>query len=436
MKTWLNPINNAPLIVFRIIFGFLLTAESFGAIATGWVKRVFIDSQFSFNHIGFNWLQIFHGQTMYFYFVIMGICGIGVMLGFKYRASMLLFSVLWTGSYLMQKEAYNNHYYLLMLISWLMCFLPANAYFAIDSKLNPKIKTYYMSKWISILMIIMVTFVYWFSVLAKCYPGWLNGSFVNIMFSNTHEFPVIGNLTKQKWFQYFIIYSGLFFDLLIVPLLLIKKTRTIAFIASIIFHVFNAVSLHIGIFPFFALSFILFFYEPETIQKTFFKKQLLVEKINYNPQKKVFYFVVIPFLVVQFMLPLRHYFIAQNVLWTEEGHRLSWRMMLRSRSGSAVFNVENLKTQKTEIYDYAKVLTEKQIEWFNNKPDGIWQMAQYIKQEYLKKGIKTGIYVDSFVTINGSKYYPLIDNKINLAEVKWNYFCYNPWILPTPKEFE
>ncbi|WP_316930169.1 HTTM domain-containing protein [Leeuwenhoekiella sp. MAR_2009_132] len=36
---------------------------------------------------------------------------------------------------------------------------------------------------------------------------------------------------------------------------------------------------------------------------------------------------------MQLELPLRHWIIKDDVLWTEEGHRLSWRMMLRSKGG-------------------------------------------------------------------------------------------------------
>ena len=56
MKNLWNPIDNAPLIVFRIFFGFLIAAESFGAILTGWVRKVMIDPEFTFSHIGFDWL--------------------------------------------------------------------------------------------------------------------------------------------------------------------------------------------------------------------------------------------------------------------------------------------------------------------------------------------------------------------------------------------
>ena len=48
-------IDNSPLIIFRIFFGFLLACETFGAILTGWVKENFIEVNFTFSHIGMEW---------------------------------------------------------------------------------------------------------------------------------------------------------------------------------------------------------------------------------------------------------------------------------------------------------------------------------------------------------------------------------------------
>ena len=86
-----KPINNVSLVLFRIILGALIAIESFGAIATGWVKRVFIEPQFTFSFIGFEWLQPFEGYGMYYYYIIMGLLGICISAGYKYRWSMLSF---------------------------------------------------------------------------------------------------------------------------------------------------------------------------------------------------------------------------------------------------------------------------------------------------------------------------------------------------------
>ena len=120
-----KPINNVSLVIFRIILGVLI-AESFGAIATGWVKRVFIDPQFTFSFISFEWLQPFEGFGMYYYYIIMGLLGICISIGYKYRWSMLSFALLWSGTYLMQKSSYNNHLLFVNVNCFSNVFLPAN----------------------------------------------------------------------------------------------------------------------------------------------------------------------------------------------------------------------------------------------------------------------------------------------------------------------
>ena len=56
----------------------------------------------------------------------------------------------------------------------------------------------------------------------------------------------------------------------------------------------------------------------------------------------------VPFFFVQLVLPLRHHFIKGDVLFTEEGHRLSWRMMLRERVGR--LNIKIVNTNGQVVY--------------------------------------------------------------------------------------
>ena len=405
MKILFKAIDNSPLIVFRILFGFLIACESFGAILTGWVKRVLTDPQFTFSFIGFEWLQPLPGFGMYFYFVLMGFFGLAIMLGYRYRIAITSYTILWAGVYFMQKSSYNNHYYLLLLISFLLIFLPANRYASLDVKQNRVSEEKTMPYWISLLFIIQVGIVYVFASLAKFYPDWLDGTFTKNLLSGTTSRPFFLELFSQKWFYLFIAYAGILFDLLIVPFLLFKKTRTLALIASVIFHIFNSITLQIGIFPFFALTFALFFYEPETIRRLFLRKKPKLEDENLSQNlygKRIVYFLMIPYLIIQIALPLRHHFIEGDVLWTEEGHRLSWRMMLRERNGYITIQIKDLKTGSVSIYNYRKNLTNKQAQNLATKPDFIWQYCHRIKEEY--KGKPIAIYIDCKKSINRKEY--------------------------------
>lgn len=431
MKKLFQPIENAPLIIFRIFFGFLLAAETFGAILTGWVKENFIKPEFTFSHIGMDWLQPLPGIGMYLYFATMGILGVLVMIGYKYRYALSAYTVLWTFSYWMQKTSYNNHYYMLILVCVIMIFLPANRYASIDAKQNPEIKKWSMPQWCSWVMILQVAIVYLFATISKFYPDWLDGTFTKNLLAHKSPYPFIQEIFNQKWFHLFIAYSGIAFDMLIVPMLLWRRTRTVAFIASLIFHLFNAITLQIGIFPFFALSFAVFFYPPEKIRKIFFRKKPVVDlkKEPVFENKSVLLYFFLPYFIIQILLPLRHWFIKGDVLWTEEGHRLSWRMMLRSRSGYTNFKVVDKKTGQTLHFQKVVSLTEKQDRMVSEKPDAIWQFAQRIKKIYALKGKDVSIFVNSYVSINRKPMKQFIDPNVDLGTAEWNYFFHNDWIL-------
>ena len=326
-------VDNSPLLVFRVFFGLLIALESYGAIATGWVKDTLINPKFTFTFIGFEWLQPLPGNGMYFYFFVMGSLGVLIALGYKYRFSIITFTLMWFAVYLMQKSSYNNHYYLLALISSLMCFFPANAGYSIDARLNPAIQNNTMYSYIRWIVILQLFLVYTYASIAKLYVDWLDFGILEILMRDKIDYPIIGSLLQQSWVHKTIGITGILFDALIVPALLWKPTRKAAFLISIFFHLFNSIIFQIGIFPYLALAFTVFFFEPGTIRSIFLKKKQAHtdNRVEIPSYKKPLVMACGIYFAIQLLLPIRHYFIKDDVLWTEEGHRLSWRMMLRSR---------------------------------------------------------------------------------------------------------
>ena len=426
-------IDNSALVVFRIFFGLLCFLESVGAIFTGWVNKTLIEPQFTFNFLGFDWLQPLPGNGMYVCYGIMGVFGLCIMLGYKYRLSAFGFALLWAGTYFMQKTAYNNHYYLLFLLSFIMAILPANRYASLDVKLNPKLKSISMPNWCRWVFIIQLFIVYTYASIAKIYPDWLDTSVIKLLMQNKSNFPVVGQLLQNEGIHYFIAYSGILFDGLIIPLLLFKPTRKYAFFASIFFHLFNSFVFHIGIFPYLSLAFCLFFFEPETVRNIFLKKKKLYTKseIKIPCYKSVFKSVFIVYFVIQIILPIRHYFIQDNVLLTEEGHRLSWRMMLRAKSGSISFRVVDNATNNLIPIKLNEYLTKKQQRSLRTKPDFIWQFSQILKKQFKSEGKDVSIFATCYVSVNGKPSKRFIDPEIDLAKAECNYFKHNTWILPS-----
>jgi len=434
INRWLfTHIDNSSLIVFRIIFGFLITAESFGAIFTGWVRETLVKPQFTFNFIGLDFLQPLPGNGMYYYFSVMGVLGLLVMIGYKYRWSIIGYTILWAGVYYMQKASYNNHYYLLLLLCIIMTILPAGTYFSLDVKHNPILKKIAMPRWCLLLIITQLWIVYTYAAIAKLYPDWLDYTVPKNLMASRADYPIIGNALQHHWSYICITYFGILFDLLIIPLLLWRRTRLVAFYISIFFHLFNSIIFQIGIFPYLSLGFNLFFFSKEKIHQLFMKRKEFYtsSEVIIPSYKKLLISSFLIWFIIQLVLPIRHWFIHGDVLWTEEGHRLSWRMMLRGRSGTTNYYIvdRNDPSAKRERIDKKKYLSKKQIRLASTKPDAIWQFAQRLKKEYDAQGKHISVFVNSKVSVNKKKRKVLIDPNIDLTSVDWNYFTTNSWIL-------
>ncbi|MEE9362448.1 MAG: HTTM domain-containing protein [Cellulophaga sp.] len=426
-------IDIGSLLIFRIFFGILISLECYGAILTGWVKNTLIDPTFTFSFIGFEWLQPLAGNGMYFYFLVMGTLGVFISIGYKYRYSILAFTFLWVGVYLMQKTSYNNHYYLLALISFIMIFLPANKGYSIDAKQNPLLRSTSMHSYVKWIIVIQIFIMYTYGSIAKLYGDWFDLSIIKILMQPKADYYLIGSLLQEHWVHIAIAVTGISFDLVVVPALLWKPTRKIAFILSLLFHLFNSAVFQIGIFPYMALAFSVFFFEPETIRNIFFKKSILYRenKIVIPPFTHTITVFFGLYFLIQLILPIRHHFIPDDVLWTEEGHRMSWRMMLRSRSGIIEFKVVNKADGSTKTVPLENYLTRKQRRKVAAYPDFIWQFAQHLKKEYAKNNVDISVYVNSKMSVNDRSYETYINSEIDLANVSWLHFTHNEWILPS-----
>ena len=433
-KLLFKHIDNSALIVFRIIFGFLITAEAFGAIATGWVRNVMVEPKFTFNFIGFEFLQPLVGNYMYLHFVIMGVFGICVMLGYKYRFAIIGYTLFWATAYFLQKSAYNNHYYLLIILCAIMALLPANKYLSVDAKNDPSIVEHSMPKWCSGILILQMFIVYTYGAIAKLYPDWISTSVMKIFMQAKKHYFLVGDILQEQWMHYMLSYGGILFDGLVIPLLLFKPTRKWAFLASIFFHMFNSAVFQVGIFPYMSLGLTIFFFEPKTIRNIFLKHKPLFDGIHYSePKYKVLFLSILSIhFIIQLALPLRHHFFKDNVLWTEEAHRLSWRMMLRSKIGTASFRVVTKDSiRATKVVNLNNYLTTKQKRLVTTHPDAIWQFAQILKKEYNSKGQEVEIYVQSSIRVNRRPYSLYIDPNVDLAKIEWNAFRHSNWILPS-----
>lgn len=436
-----RPVDIAPLAVFRILMGILMAAEGFGAILTGWVRANYVEPEFTFHFIGFDFLHVLVGPQAYVVYALLGFAGLGIALGYRYRLCAGIYTVLWAAVYFGQKTSYNNHYYLLMLVNVLLWIVPAHRAVSLDvrsGRVAPLQAVPYWTKWVFKFLLLIV---YTYAAIAKLYPDWLEGTPVRIFLSKAADWPLLGPLTTKDWFIYLIAYGGIVFDFLVVPALWYRPTRKYAFAISIGFHLFNSIVFHIGIFPYMMLITAVLYFDQATIRRIFLRKAPFWESTT--PErilpaspfgKKALEAFLLVFFAAMMVLPLRPFYFPGSPHWSEEGHRLSWHMMLRSKHGYVTFVVKDGEGKVVAMVDPTTVLPAKMARGMATRPDKIWQYAQRLEAEYQAKGHgQVQVYARSKVSLNGRPYQPMIDPEADLAAVEWSHWKTSPWVLPHPE---
>ncbi|MGB0930464.1 MAG: hypothetical protein ACPGVB_06800, partial [Chitinophagales bacterium] len=140
------------------------------------------------------------------------------------------------------------------------------------------------------------------------------------------------------------------------------------------------------------------------------------------------------YILLQLLFPFRHFLYNGNVMWTEEGYRFAWRVMLVEKVGQVRFFVEDKETQrKTEIIN-GRHLTLFQEKQMSVQPDFILQFAHFLEDEYkTHHGMKNPVVTaDAHVALNGRTSQRFIDPNVNLAAIEEGFGRKN-WILPFKK---
>ncbi|WP_339700076.1 HTTM domain-containing protein [uncultured Marixanthomonas sp.] len=429
----------APLAVFRVFFGVMMFVSIIRFWSNGWIEKLYITPKFHFSYYGFEWVQPL-GNYTYILFAICAFSALMVAVGFKYRMAIIAFFLSFTYIELMDKTTYLNHYYFISCVSFLMIFLPANSYFSFDAK-NLKKSSFYIPNWTVDSIKVMLVIVYFYAGLAKLNSDWLLKAMpLKIWLPSKYDIPFLGNFMQQEWVHYAFSWSGALYDLAIPFLLLYKRTRWFAFILVIIFHVLTRVLFPIGMFPFIMIVSALIFFDASVHHKILqvVSKIFKINKAEIdNKIKKVFFkkrmnaskAIVATLLVLQLIIPWRYLAYPDELFWTEEGYRFSWRVMLMEKAGYAQFKVKDSVTGKQFHVDNSDFLNTFQEKQMSFQPDFILEYAHFLGNHFASQGHKNlEVYVESYVALNGRLSQPFIDPTVDLLQQKES-FKHKPWIL-------
>ncbi len=436
----LEPYPIESLAFFRLAFGLLMFFSILRFFLNGWIDELYIKPEYFFSYYGFEWIKPFKSPYIYFLFGICGLSALGIALGFWYRACAGIFFLSFTYIELMDKSNYLNHYYLISMLSFLFIFLPAHKAYSIDVKLKPQIFSKEIPYYMILILKLQIVSVYFFGGLCKIKYDWLIlAQPLKIWLGSSSHWFLLGPIFAQEWAAYIFSWGAMLMDLSLPFLLFYKPTRIYAFFIAIIFHLLTHLLFYIGMFPFIMSACILIFFEPHFHQKilTFFKFHLFNPPQNTKnvslPKpflSSIFYKLLPIFIGLQFFLPFRFLLYTGNMLWTEEGFRFAWHIMLIEKAAHLEYIIKEPQTKKQWIERPENYLTKNQVKQLSTQPDMILEFAHFLKDKYQKEGKKVEVYADSYCSLNGRPSQVYVNPSVNLAEKKYTPFKAFDWIIP------
>ena len=431
-----EPVSIIPLAGFRVLFGAAMILSTLRFIALNWIEDHYTEPAFHFSYFGFSWLPLVSGEMMYLIHGLLLLSSIAVMFGLFYRIAAVVQFLCFTYTELIDLTYYLNHYYYVSLVCLLLIFLPANRAFSLDIKWR-KIQDFNkVPAWMPGSLMAMMAIVYTYAGLAKLNEDWLIHALpLKIWLPASYDITVLGNLFSWKYSPWLFSWAGMLYDSTIAFFLLNRRTRPWAYLSVILFHSLTGILFQIGVFPLVMMAGTLIFFSPVWHQRW----MRLFSKRSENLQETLVYqgngFIrgaFMLFFAFQLLFPWRYLAYPGNLLWTEEGYRFSWRVMLVEKAGTAQFYVKDGEDGNAGIVDNRLFLNAHQEKQMSYQPDMLLQYAHHLQANYQKQGMQNPIVTaEVYVTLNGRPSQLLFDPALNLAAIE-DSWAPKSWLNPYP----
>lgn len=422
LARWGEPVDAASLVAFRFTLGVLLVIAAIRQWAKGAIADQFAVPTRFFAYDGLSFVRPLPGDGMYFVWALLAMAGVALAIGLRPRVAGAVACVLFTYSHLCDKTNYLNHYYLVSLLLGLAAALPIE---------NGRAT---LPRWMLWLVRLQIGLVYFYGGVGKLESDWLVRAMpLQIWLAGSGDFPVLGPLLRLRETAWLMSWAGAIFDVSAPFLLASARTRPYAYALVALFHLITARLFQIGMFPYVMMSVTLVFFGPSWPRRHF--GRFFAQPDERRPPARIRGWgppLAAAWAIFQVLYPLRSHLYPGNPLWTEDGYRFSWRVMLIEKAGHADLTATDPVTGARRRIRTRDWLTPLQVKMMSTQPDMIRALAWMIADDAERRGEpRPRVTADVVVTLNGRSPARLVDPNVDLARepLRWGA---TPWVLPAP----
>jgi vitamin K-dependent gamma-carboxylase len=410
------PVDAASLVVFRVLFGLLMLGALLRSWQKGIIEQAFIAPTYFFPYYGWSFVRS-PGVYGYALYGVLGVLALAIACGLATRWCAGLFCLLFTYAHFVDVTNYLNHYVLVSLLAALLTVVPTG-------RRDSMVPT-----WALWLFRFQFGVVYFFGGVAKLKHDWLFlAQPLRTWLAANTDVPLLGAWFARTTTAHVFSWLGAFYDLTITFWLLWRRTRPYAYLAVVFFHLLTARLFQIGLFPYLMMIGSLLFLAPD------WPRRLLRWPAASGAHFVVTARQLVPltlYVAVQVLVPLRHWLYPGNVLWTEQGYRFAWNVMLIEKTAAAEFTVVDKRSGQRHTVFPRTLLSQAQTKAMSTQPDMILAFAHELARRDRLLGHDPAVYADVLVVLNGRAPARLVDPTVDLAK-EHEGFAPKRWLLPAP----
>lgn len=396
-----EPVSGAGLRLLRVVAGSLVALTCGRALVHGWIDTLWIATPGRLPYPMLGWVPVPPRGVLVGLVALCGMAGAAAALGIAQRALLGVAAggMLWLGA--LDAAAYLNHEVLLVTLAALLAILPAGRR---------------VPRWAVLAPRVLVGSVYLWAAVAKLDASWLAGRPLHLWLATHADLQLVGPLLVRPQVAPVLAWTGLAFDLLVVPALAWRRTRVAALVVVVLFHAATALLFPLGVFPWLMVGAALGAFAPRGLP--------LVPGVGreatgggWGTHRRLAAAALVSLCA---LAPVRAVLPGSRPAVDGTGDHLAWRVMDHDRAGFVTWIVTDRATGATWEEPASDRLAPHQVRQLGATVSLLPGAARAVRAAWAREGRDVEVRAEAVLSVDGRRAVTVADPAVDLSRVGWS----------------